>query len=98
MLGLLCWIWPYLMGGLLGWLAAGWLARRALARAPSTVERVVDRPVDRPVDRIVEKVVDNPAHLAEIASLSAAAALLPTLRSQISSLQATPPKVVEKIV
>ena len=125
-----CWIWPYLMGGLLGWLAAGWLANRALARRPATVERLVDRPVDRvvetvvekrvevpverivekvvekrvevPVDRVVEKVVekmvDNPQHLAQIAALTATAALVPQLRSQIGTLEATPPKVVEKIV
>jgi predicted flap endonuclease-1-like 5' DNA nuclease len=94
----LCWIWPYLFGGLLGWLAAGWLAHRALARKPRTIEKIVDRPVDRPVDRIVEKVVDNPAHLAEIAALTATAALVPNLRTQLSALQAAPPKVVEKIV
>ncbi len=64
----LCWIWPYLMGALIGWLLAGWLARRALAMRPSTIEKLVDRPVDRivekvvdrPVDRIVEKIVEKP--------------------------------------
>jgi predicted flap endonuclease-1-like 5' DNA nuclease len=95
---LLCWIWPYLLGGLLGWLASGLLARKALARKPSVVEKIVERKVDRPVDRIVEKVVDNPAHLAEIASLTAVAGLVPGLRAQLSTLQAAPPKVVEKIV
>jgi predicted flap endonuclease-1-like 5' DNA nuclease len=119
---ILCWIWPYLLGGLLGWLAAGWLARAALARKPATVEKIVDRPVDRivekvvekPVDRIVEKVVekpvdrvvekvvekivDNPSHLAQIASLTAAAALVPSLKSQLSAAQAAPAQVVEKVV
>lgn len=94
----LCWIWPYLMGGLLGWLAAGWLARQALARKPSTIEKVVERKVDRPVDRIVEKVVDNPAHLAEITSLKAAAGLVPGLRAQLSALQSAAPSVIEKKV
>ncbi len=85
MSSVLCWIWPYLMGGLLGWLAAGWLARIALARQPLSVERVVEKPVD------------NPSHLAQIAALTATAALVPGLRSQISALEAAP-KVVEKIV
>jgi predicted flap endonuclease-1-like 5' DNA nuclease len=106
----LCWIWPYLLGGLLGWLAAGWLARAALARKPATVEKIVDRsvdrvvekvvekPVDRVVEKVVEKVVDNPSHLAQIAALTATAALVPGLRNQLSSAQAAPPQVVEKIV
>lgn len=134
MSGFLCGIWPYLMGGLLGWLAAGWLARRALARQPATVDRVVnkivekpverivekivDRPVDRavervvqvPVDRVVEKVVervvDNPSHLAQIAALTATAALVPGLRSQLSAAQSATqsasnnaaPQVLEKVV
>jgi predicted flap endonuclease-1-like 5' DNA nuclease len=122
MVNLLCWIWPYLMGGLLGWLAAGWLAKQALARRPATVEKLVDRPVDRivekmvdrpvdrivekivekPVDRVVEKVVekmvDNPSHLAQIAALTATAALVPSLRSQLSAAEAKPAQVVEKIV
>lgn len=126
----LCWIWPYLVGGLLGWLAAGWLARRALSRAPATVERVVDRPVDRivektvevpvervvekvvdrPVDRVIEKVVekivekpvdrvvekrvevpvDNPSLLAQIATLSATAAMVPQLQQRLAQAEATP--------
>ncbi len=122
MVNLLCWIWPYLMGGLLGWLAAGWLAKQALARRPATVEKLVDRPVDRivekivdrPVDRIVEKIVekpvdrvvdrvvekmvDNPSHLAQIAALTATAALVPSLRSQLSAAEAKPAQVVEKVV
>ncbi len=89
MRSVLCWIWPYVAGALVGWLAAGWLARRALSRQPATIERVV------------EKLVDNPAHLADIASLSATAALVPQLRSQLSAVQAAQaaaPQVIEKIV
>jgi predicted flap endonuclease-1-like 5' DNA nuclease len=113
MSGFLCWIWPYLMGALVGWLLAGWLARRALARQPSTVEKIVERTVEKPVDRIVEKVVekpvdrvvekvvekvvDNPSHLAQIATLTATAALVPDLRQRISSMESSP-KVVEKVV
>ena len=55
----LCALWPWLFGGLLGWLAAGWLARATLRRRP------------RVVDRIVEKLVDNPVHLTRIAELEA---------------------------
>jgi predicted flap endonuclease-1-like 5' DNA nuclease len=86
MSGFLCWVWPYLMGGLVGWLAAGWLARRALARQPTTVERVVER------------VVDNPSHLSQIATLSASAALVPQLRERIGVLESAPPRIVEKVV
>ena len=94
MTSFLCGLWPYLLGGLLGWLAAGWLARRALARRPAVVEKVVDRPVDR----LVEKVVDNPDHLAQIATLTATAALVPQLRSQLTAAQSVPPQVIEKRV
>jgi predicted flap endonuclease-1-like 5' DNA nuclease len=101
MSGFLCWIWPYLMGALVGWLLAGWLARRALARQPSVVEKIVERTVEKPVDRVVEKVVekvvDNPTHLAKIASLTTTAAMVPELLQRVSSLESAP-KVVEKIV
>jgi predicted flap endonuclease-1-like 5' DNA nuclease len=86
MSGFLCWIWPYLMGGLVGWLASGWLARQALARQPTTVER------------IVERVVDNPSHLSQIATLTASAALVPQLRERIGALESAPPRIVEKVV
>jgi predicted flap endonuclease-1-like 5' DNA nuclease len=86
MSGFRCWIWPYLMGGLVGWLASGWLARQALARQPTTVER------------IVERVVDNPSHLSQIATLTASAALVPQLRERIGALESAPPRIVEKVV
>ena len=38
------------------------------------VEKIVDRPVDRVIEKIVEKRVDNPAHVAQIAALTATAA------------------------
>ena len=98
MQSVLCWIWPYLAGALVGWLLAGWLARKALAQRPATVERLVDRPVDRVLEKLIEKTVDNPQHLKQITELTAAAALLPLLRNQLSALQAAPPKVVETFI
>lgn len=55
------------------------------------VEKIVERPVDRvvetvvekQVERIIDRPVDNPALLAQIASLTAAAALVPSLRAQL---------------
>jgi predicted flap endonuclease-1-like 5' DNA nuclease len=66
------------------------------------VDRIVEKIVDRPVDRVVEKIVnvqvDNPMHLGRIRELEAEVGLIVGLRSQLSSLQAAPPKVIEKIV
>jgi predicted flap endonuclease-1-like 5' DNA nuclease len=62
------------------------------------VEKLVETVVERPVEKIVEKIVDNPDHLAKIAALTAEVALIGGLRSRIQSLEATPPKIVEKIV
>ena len=83
-----CWWWWLVLGGLLGWLASGWLSRGKTV----TVEKIVDRPVERVVDRVVEKVVekrvDNPAHLDRIRSLEAEVATVAGLRATISQLQA----------
>jgi len=62
MLVLLCKLWPYLAGGLIGWLLCGWFARR-LKYGPAPVEKTVEKKVT------VEKVVDNPEHLTRIAAL-----------------------------
>jgi predicted flap endonuclease-1-like 5' DNA nuclease len=72
------------------------------------VDRIVEKPVeklvtvekvvDRPVEKIVEKLVDNPTHLTRIRSLESEVALIAGLRATISKLEATPAKVVEKIV
>jgi predicted flap endonuclease-1-like 5' DNA nuclease len=45
---------------------------------------VVDRPVDKIVEKIIDRPVDSPALLAQIASLTAAAALVPSLREQLA--------------
>ena len=94
---LLCWIWPYLCGAFVGWLAAGLLAR-LLARTPQGVVREVEKIVERPVP----KLFDNPAHLERIRTLEAEAGAATThvaqLRTQLLQLQSAPPKIVEKII
>jgi predicted flap endonuclease-1-like 5' DNA nuclease len=62
------------------------------------VEKFVDRPVEKIVEKVVEKRVDNPELLSQIAALTATAALVPTLRSQLAAAQSAPPKEVQKIV
>ena len=55
MYAFLCSLWPYLVGGLIGWLLCGLLARR-LSGANTQ-------------ENIEVKTVDNPEHLARIAEL-----------------------------
>jgi predicted flap endonuclease-1-like 5' DNA nuclease len=109
-----CMLWWGLLGGLLGWLASWLFGKKKQVTIEKTVEKIVDRPVDRivekpvekivekmvdrPVEKLVEKLVDNPAHLTRIRSLESEVALIAGLRSTISKLEATPAKVVEKIV
>lgn len=109
-----CILWWCLLGGLLGWLASWMFGRRKpvvverIVDRPvdRIVEKIVDRPVDKivekivekPVDRVIEKLVDNPAHMRRISSLEGEVALIAGLRSTISRLEATPPKIVEKII
>jgi predicted flap endonuclease-1-like 5' DNA nuclease len=94
----LCYLWWLLLGGLIGWLLNRWLAKRPVQTVEKIVTRDVEKIVEKPVDRIVEKLVDNPAHLARIQSLENEAGTISALRSTISRLEATPPKVVEKPV
>lgn len=88
---LLCKLWPYLAGGLIGWLLSGWLARRF---------KYIDPPIERTieVEKEVEKVVDNPAHLARIADLETRVEEVPNLQNQIQQFKASGPEVVEKVV
>ena len=94
---LLCWIWPYLCGAFVGWLAAGLLAR-LFVQTPRTVVREVEKIIERPVP----KLIDNPAHLERIRTLEAEAGAATThvaqLRTQLQQLQSAPPKIVEKII
>lgn len=86
---LLCKLWPYLLGGLIGWLLAGLFARRL---------KFVEPPVERIVEKEVEKIVDNPEHLSLISSLKSENSELEQLRSRIAELEATEPEIVEEIV
>ncbi|MFY8086057.1 MAG: hypothetical protein ACOVOG_02500 [Rubrivivax sp.] len=52
------------------------------------VERIIETVVERPIEKIIDRPVDNPALLAQVASLSTAAALVPTLRAQLASAEA----------
>jgi predicted flap endonuclease-1-like 5' DNA nuclease len=68
----LCAVWPYLAGGLIGWLLCGWFARR-FKHAESPVERIVEKPieVEKVVEKVVEKPVDNPEMVQKIGLLEA---------------------------
>ena len=59
MLILLCKLWPYLAGGLIGWLLCGWFARRLKYYRPDSVEIIKEKQVT----------VDNPQHLSTIKGL-----------------------------
>ena len=85
----LCKLWPYLAGGLIGWLLAGWFARRLKHTQP---------PIERIVEKEVEKVVDNPEHLSLISKLESENNQISTLMSRIAELEAKGPKTVEKEV
>jgi len=85
----LCKLWPYLAGGLIGWLLAGWFARRLKYTQP---------PIEKIVEKEVEKVVDNPEHLSLISKLESENNQISTLMSRIAELEAKGPKTVEKEV
>jgi predicted flap endonuclease-1-like 5' DNA nuclease len=65
---------------------------------PIEIVKTVEKIVEKPIDRVIEKLVDNPAHLTRIRALEGEVGLIAGLRSTISRLEATPPKIVEKIV
>ena len=87
----LCKLWPYLAGGLIGWLLAGWLARR-LKHAEPAVEKVIEKNIE------VEKVIDNPEHLSLISKLEADNSQIPELLSKLAAFESAKPEVVEKVV
>ena len=76
MIDFLCKLWPYLAGGLIGWLLAGWLARRFKHSEP-------------PVEKIVEKQIDNPEHLALISKLENENKEIAGLKTKISGFQSS---------
>ena len=83
----LCKLWPYLAGGLIGWLLAGWFARRL-------------KYTDAPTERVVEKHIDNPQHLSLISRLEDENKKIPDLVSKIATFESatSKTKTVEKIV
>ena len=88
---LLCKLWPWLAGGLIGWLLSGWLARKLKYGEPP-VEKIVEKKVK------VEKIVDNPKHLSLISELEGENAKIAGLVTQISDYKNRKPEVVEKII
>ena len=85
----LCKLWPYLAGGLIGWLLAGWFARR-LKHSEAPVETVVEKEV--------VKVVDNPEHVALIEKLEGENSKISALMATISDYESSDMKVIEKEV
>ena len=80
-------LWPYLTGGLICWLLAGWFARKLKHSEP---------PIK--VEKIVEKKVDNPQHIALIRKLEKEKAIeISGLRTRLSGLESasTPVKTVD---
>ncbi|MEE9325906.1 MAG: helix-hairpin-helix domain-containing protein [Cocleimonas sp.] len=80
----LCKLWPYLAGGLIGWLLAGWFARRL--KHSQVVEKVVEKEVER--------VVDNPKHLSLIGKLEKENSKIPDLVTKIAGFQSSGGKTV----
>ena len=89
----LCKLWSYLAGGLIGWLLAGWFARKLKHAEP---------PIEKIVEKEVEKIVDNPEHLSLISKLKSENSKIPDLISKLSVFESGKPKVeikeVEKVV
>ena len=83
----LCKLWPYLAGGLIGWLLAGWFARRLKYVAP---------PVEKIVEKHIDKVVDNPKHLALISKLETENKKIPDLMNKLASFESTGTKASPK--
>ena len=91
MLVFLCKLWPYLAGGLIGWLLCGWFARRLKYGHPP-VEKIVENTIT------IDKIVDNPEHLSLISELQADNAHIDDLKVRIANFENAPIEVVEKIV
>ncbi|MGK0270325.1 MAG: putative flap endonuclease-1-like 5' DNA nuclease [Cocleimonas sp.] len=82
MIDFLCKLWPYLAGGLIGWLLAGWFARKLKYSEP-------------PEEKIVEKQIDNPQHLALISKLESENKEIVGLRTKLSGMESASAKTVD---
>ncbi len=94
----LCGLWPYLAGGLVGWLLAGWFARR-LKHVEPPVEKIIEKEIK------IDRVVDNPEHLSLIGKLEADNSKLlnqnskiPDMVSRIAGFESSKAKATTKIV
>jgi len=87
----LCTLWPYLVGGLIGWLFSGWLARR-LKNGEPPEQKIVEKKIE------VEKVVDNPEHLALLSTLKEESHQIAVLQARLKTIEKIEPKVIEKVV
>jgi hypothetical protein len=79
----LCWIWPYLCGAFVGWLAAG-----LLARLFAQTQRAVVQVVEKIIDRVVEiPITDDRALAAKDQELAALRARLADSEAELKTLQ-----------
>lgn len=98
---LFSWVWPLLLGGVVGWLLANWFCRRSsslvinekdaeIARLQDELQRRHARPMllQPPREPVVEP--HGVDHLARIRELESEVAAIPGLRAQIAALQSAP--------
>ncbi len=87
----LCNLWPYLVGGLIGWLLSGWFARRLKYSEPPE-QKIVEKKIE------IEKIVDNPEHLSLISTLKSENSEIANLKAQITTFENAKPEIIEKEV
>ncbi len=87
----LCKLWPYLVGGLIGWLFSGWLARR-LKHGEPPEQKIVEKKIE------VEKIVDNPEHLALLSTLKEENHQIGVLQARLKTMEKIESEVIEKVV
>ncbi len=87
----LCNLWPYLVGGLIGWLLSGWFARRLKYSEPPE-QKIVEKKIE------IEKIIDNPEHLSLISALKSENSEIANLKSRITTFENAKPEIIEKEV